>query len=372
MPKLIYAGTKNRDIFYALKLEISDPIFFIETDSKKYVFLDYREIDFFKEKNKNPNIEAILLNPILEEAAKAGDTTKTSHKLVLFLIEKYVKETAVLEVPSDFPLDMADFLRTKGINVLPKNPFYPERAIKTEEEISLMKETAQRTLNVFKKIEEILREATIEGEYIKHNGEILTSEFLKKEAGVEMARQELIDSEGIIISSGSHSAIPHHPGTGPIKANQPIVCDIFPKSRTSGYFSDITRTYVKGVPSEEISKMFDAVLWAQENGVSMVKAGVQAKEIHNACAASLKKSGFETSEGHGFVHSTGHGVGLEVHERPTIGPNSEAILESGNVITVEPGLYYHEIGGVRIEDMFLVTETGTVCLTEYPRKLVVE
>lgn len=371
MPKLIYASTKNRDLFYALKIEVSDPIFFIETEMKKYVFLDYREIDFFKEKNKNPDIEAVLLNPLLEKAAKISHKITTNNKLVLSLIEKFVKEISAIGVPSDFPLDMADFLRTKGIAVSPKNPLYPERAIKTEEEISLMRETAKRTLNVFKKVEGILRDASIDGDHVKYRNELLTSEFLKKEAAVEMAKQELIDTEGVIISSGAHSAIPHHPGAGPIKAGEPIVCDIFPKSRISGYFSDITRTYVKGVPSKEISAMFDAVLRAQENAVSLLKAGVQAKEIHNSCEKTLLELGYHIGE-KGFTHSAGHGVGLEVHESPSIGPNSEAILEPGNMITVEPGLYYPKVGGTRIEDMFLVTETGAVCLTEYPRKLIIE
>lgn len=372
MIRIIYASTKNRDLFYTLKVEISDPVFFIETETKKYVFLDYREIDFFKEKNKNPNIEAVLLNPLLDEAAKIEDKTTNSNKLALLLIKKFAKETGSFEAPSDFPLETADFLRTKGIAVSPKNPFYPERAVKTQEEIFLLKETAKRTLNVFKKIEEILRNGKIDSKYIRYNGEILTSEFLKKEAAIEMARQELIDSEGIIISSGNHSAIPHHPGTGPIKANQPIVCDIFPKSRTSGYFADITRTYIKGVPSKELEKMYEAVLRAQKNAVSHIKTGIKAKEIHGIANQTFQEFGFETSREKGFVHSTGHGVGLEVHEQPSVGPNSEAVLESGNVITVEPGLYYPEVGGVRVEDMFLVTETGAVCLTEHPRKLVVE
>ncbi|MBI4086052.1 MAG: aminopeptidase P family protein [Candidatus Liptonbacteria bacterium] len=371
MPKLIYASTKNRDLFYALKIEVSDPVFFLESGGRKYVFLDAREFGIFSEQNENRAMEAVPLEPLLTEISKADGNMEIANKTALHLLKTYCERSEAVSVPEDFPLSMADFLRAKGISLTVQNPFYPERAVKNSDEISLMKEAAKRTMKIFEKIEEILKEAAIEGEYIKYNGEILTSELLKKETAMEMARQELIDSEGIIISSGQHSAIPHHPGTGLIKAGSPIVCDIFPKSKISGYFSDISRTYVKGVPSKEISAMFNAVLRAQEAGIKKVRAGVPAKEIHNACAASLKESGFETSEKGGFMHSAGHGVGLEVHERPTVGPNSKAILETGNIITIEPGLYYPEFGGVRIEDMFLVTETGAICLTEYTRKLVI-
>ncbi len=371
MTKLTYASTKNRDLFYAIKIEVSDPILFIENGDKKYIFLDSREIDFFKEKNKNPDIEAVMINQLLKEAVQTEDKTSLTNKLALSAIKNFAApEDGSIVVSSDFPLEMADFLRAKGIRLTPQNPFYPERAIKTEEEISIITETVARTLNIFRRIEEILRTADIDGDYLRYGGEILTSEFLKQEAVAEMGRCGLIDGEGVIIASGLHSAIPHHPGAGPIKANQPIVCDIFPKHRTAGYFADISRTYVKGVPSKEVVRMFEAVLRAQENGIQNIKAGVAAKEIHYSCTKTLLELGYDAGD-KGFTHSAGHGVGLEVHERPSVGLNSEGILQSGNVITVEPGLYYPDIGGVRLEDMILVTENGPVNLTNYPKKLII-
>lgn len=371
MTKLIYATTKNRDLFYALGVEISDPIFYIESNGRKYVFLDAREFGVLTEKSGNRGIEAIPVESLLEEARGGRYETGIANKLALLILKKFAGSETGFSVPFDFPLNMADFLRAQGITLTVQNPFYPERAIKTKEEISRIKETAAFTLNIFRKIEAILKAAEINGDHLIYEGETLTSEFLKKEAAIEMARRNLIDSEGLIISSGPHAAIPHHSGTGPIKPGAAIVCDIFPRHRDHGYFADIARTYAKGTPSEEIKKMYDAVRRAQEAGVQKIRAGVPAKEIHHACAESLKESGFETSEGRGFVHSTGHGVGLEVHETPSVGANSEKPLEAGNIITVEPGLYYPDLGGVRIEDMFLATENGAVCLTEYPRELVI-
>ena len=179
------------------------------------------------------------------------------------------------------------------------------------------------------------------------------------------------------MASGVQAAEPHERGHGPIQKNVPIVIDIFPRSKKSGYFADMSRTVCIGTPPSEAQKMYDAVLGAQELAISMVRPGLACRAIQEAVEQFFIDAGFVTSgEGkefayaEGFVHSIGHGVGLQIHEPPRFGKKSEDVLLPGEVVTVEPGLYYKDIGGVRIEDMVLVTEDGCRNLTNFGKKFV--
>ncbi|TSA46000.1 aminopeptidase P family protein, partial [bacterium] len=156
-------------------------------------------------------------------------------------------------------------------------------------------------------------------------------------------------------------------GSGRVLPHQPIVCDIFPRHRKSGYFADMTRTYAKGKPSPEIEKMYQAVWKVQNEIFKKIRSGVSASELHRKAALIFAKLGY----GAGFIHGLGHGVGLDIHEKPSLKPGSVDILEAGNIITVEPGLYYPKVGGVRLEDMILVTKTGCKNLTNYPKRMTI-
>ncbi len=168
--------------------------------------------------------------------------------------------------------------------------------------------------------------------------------------------------------------MPHHSGSGPIVPDTPIVIDIFPRSQQTGYFGDMTRTVVKGTPSKEVKRMYKAVLEGQKIGISMIKHGVKSADVHNAVVDYFSKSGFKTGQidgkQQGFIHSTGHGLGLEIHEPPRVSVGND-ILQAGNVVTVEPGLYYEKLGGVRIEDVVLVTKKGCEVLSKFPKKFQV-
>ena len=366
MAKLIYDSTKNRDLFYAVKIDIVDPFFFLNTGGKSYVFLDHRDLGVFQEQNKNPDLEGVLLNPLLEEVRSGEVDVSPVNLLALLLLERYGVKGERLEVPFRFPLPVADFLREKGVELLVKDPFFPERARKTPEEIAAIRSVVGKIEQAFFLIEEILKNSTIEVERIMYCGEGLTSEFLKNAVHMLFLQQGLFNEDGIIISSGTQTAIPHHEGSGFLLPNQPIICDIYPRDRESGYVADLTRTFVKGEPSEELQKMYDAVLRSQEAGIAVLKPGAKASEVHVACAQALLEAGYEAGE-KGFVHSAGHGIGLEVHELPHLGASSQDVLAPGNTVTVEPGLYYPEIGGIRLEDDFLITENGSEQLSRYPK-----
>lgn len=186
--------------------------------------------------------------------------------------------------------------------------------------------------------------------------------------------------EGHIVAGGIQSAAPHEKGGGLLKRDEPIVIDIYPRSRTSGYFADMTRTVCLAKPAVQLQKMFDAVLGAQELAISMIKPGVQCQKIQEAVENFFSEAGFLTSgkvdkKGEfpfteGFVHSVGHGVGQSIHEAPRIGRKSSDVLMEGDVLAIEPGLYYKAIGGVRIEDMLLVTNNGFRNLTNFSKEYI--
>jgi Xaa-Pro aminopeptidase len=159
-------------------------------------------------------------------------------------------------------------------------------------------------------------------------------------------------------------------GTGPLRADEPIVIDLFPLHEKSGYFADMTRTFVKGEPSQEILDMYTALREAKQLAISRVKGGVSGAVLYQIVVDFFKEQGYD-SDTRGFVHNLGHGVGLQIHELPTVGPSGNSPLEAGNVITIEPGLYYPGIGGVRLEDIGAVTKTGFKNFTDFPEDLII-
>jgi Xaa-Pro aminopeptidase len=262
-------------------------------------------------------------------------------------------------------------MKAKGLNVSPQySPFFPERDFKTAEEAAFIT-AAQRAAEAgFARAVTILREADINGENILWQGEILTSEMLRAEIDSEILRCNMLPT-GTICAGGSQGAQPHNAGSGPLKANAPIVMDIFPRSPVTGYWGDLTRTVVKGKAQDVVKRAYNAVLEAREYAKSLVKAGNCGAAIHCAAEAILEKHKFFTGADErgqfGFFHGLGHGVGLEIHESPRLSPRVQTPLKGGEVVTVEPGLYYPEWGGIRLEDLVYLQPDGkTVCLTEAP------
>jgi len=171
-----------------------------------------------------------------------------------------------------------------------------------------------------------------------------------------------------IVTCGKDTALPHALGSGPLMESEPIVIDTFPADDMTGYFTDMTRTVVRGEPSAELVEMYDAVREAQDLGMSLVKDGAAGSSAHQAVVDLFSEKGYGTNSS-GFTHNLGHGVGLEVHELPTLGPAGGA-LAVGNVLTVEPGLYYRDIGGVRLENTGAVRAAGFDTFTKFPREFI--
>ena len=176
-----------------------------------------------------------------------------------------------------------------------------------------------------------------------------------------------------IVAGGRQACDPHERGFGPLRAHEPIIIDIFPRSQKTGYFGDITRTVVRGRASEAASKLYDTVYQGQKIAFRKIRANAPTGDAHRAVQDFFEQQGYQTRRRHGrmegFFHGTGHGLGLEIHESPRVGATSTGILKPGHVVTVEPGLYYPEIGGVRLEDVSLVTNNGARNLTRFEKVL---
>ena len=206
------------------------------------------------------------------------------------------------------------------------------------------------------------------GEILFRGDEPLTSEMVRGAIEISLL-EEGCEAADTIVAGGRQAADPHMRGTGPLQANAPIVIDIFPRSKSNRYFADMTRTVLRGEAAPEIIELYEAVRLAQDAGLKAIRAEVDGSEVHSRVSQVFIDQGYPEREDRGFTHSTGHGVGLDVHEKPSISEIGEA-LKNNAVVTVEPGLYYPETGGVRLEDLVVVKENGCKNLTHFERQLV--
>ena len=293
------------------------------------------------------------------------------------LLERLGAANSPVAVPPNLAVVYADELRARGLAISPDAGLFAGlRRRKTKEEISSIERTQRAVEESCARAVGILRESEVaEDGTLVYGGETLNSERLRSEIDIELLRRGCA-AEGTITASGAQAADPHERGQGPLMAGESIILDIFPADKASRYYADMTRTFVKGEPSEELQRMYDAVLESQEAALAMVRPGVNGRDIHKKVSDVLHEAGYETllhdqKPGEplqrGFIHGTGHGVGLEIHEAPRVSTADEELVP-GDVVTIEPGLYYPEIGGVRIEDLVVVTEDGCRNLTQFPKE----
>lgn len=279
-------------------------------------------------------------------------------------------------VNPDFPLSLADGLRSLDVTVTSDDgATIPEmRAVKSADEIDAIETTQRATEAAMDAAIERLSSATVgdNGE-LRTDGKPLTSERLRTLIDRTLLDHQCAASE-TIVAGGPQGADPHTRGSGQLQANSPIVIDIFPRHKGTHYHADMTRTVVVGEASDRIRTMYETVATAKAAAIDAIESGIPAAEVHAAACAVIEEAGFPTMRtdddpDRGFIHSTGHGVGLAVHERPSLSDTADATLESGNVVTVEPGLYEPDVGGVRLEDLLVVTENGSRNLTTSPTRL---
>jgi len=216
---------------------------------------------------------------------------------------------------------------------------------------------------------EVLKASKPKGKKLVWAGKPLTSEILRAEIDSAILRAGGTPTN-TIVAGGDQACDPHERGSGPLHANSLIILDIFPRDPRSGYWGDMTRTVVRGKASDAQRKLWETVKEGQELALREIKDGIDGMKIHKAIQALFKKRGYPTEVRNGvnvgFFHGTGHGLGLEIHEYPRL---QKVVLKERQVVTVEPGLYYPGLGGVRIEDVVVVTKTGSKILSKFPKQL---
>lgn len=353
------SGENCADIRYATGISTPDDFIFFEYGNSRCAIMSALEIDRAKA-NAKPGVEVI-------PESSFGKITRTN--ICSAIAEKCQCRNFI--VPDSFPLGLADKMRQAGLTVVPDDrSFFPEREFKSDSEVRFIIEAQRAAEAGVAQAVEILRQSEINGDELLWNGKLLTSEILRAEIDSAILRCGMLPT-GTICAGGSQGAQPHNAGSGPLKANAPIVMDIFPRSPVTGYWGDLTRTVVRGKASDIVKRAYEAVLEAREYAKTLIKTGAYGAAIHCAAEGILEKHHFFTGANEqgqfGFFHGLGHGVGLEIHEAPRLSPRAKTALKGGEVVTVEPGLYYPEWGGIRLEDLvYLPKEGSAVCLTEAP------
>jgi len=369
-PLLMVSGSMhNADMYYATHFLAVDPFIYLRVPHEGKDILIVSQMEYERARKESMVTE-------IRSSLDYGRDLKTEELITKILLEERIN---AIEVPRDFPLFTAEELRKNGMEVVPvkEEPILTkEREIKDENEIDCMRKAQRATEHAMGIAIAAIKKSSVmnDNDSLLENGEVLTSERIK--AYIE---HDLIDSGCTcdggepIVACGKRAADPHFTGTGSLLADEPIIIDIFPRLKRERYYADMTRTVVKGEPEKAIKEMYDAVLAAQNAALARVKEGVTCKALHNLVCDVFEERGYGTirkSTKKGFIHHTGHGVGLDLHENPRVADNDYE-LRKGNVITIEPGLYDPEVGGVRLEDMVLVLKNGCENLTKFEKKLVI-
>lgn len=365
---IIAASERDANLYYATHFLAPDPFVFIQANGRKTLLTSDLEVDRARVQSK--------VDEVLSTSRLAADYLKRWHRRPTFveLIIDFLKKRKIknLLVPSDFPLLYADAFRKKHFRLATKpDPFFEKRMIKTPEEIRAITTSLRHTEAACKAACEVIARSRIQKGKLFYRGRMLTSEEIKKIINLTLMERGCV-AQHTIVACGRDGVDPHNEGSGPLRPNEPIVMDIFPQSAATRYYADLTRTVVRGRASTKLKKMYAAVREGQEIAFRMIREEADGSKIHGAILRHFTQLGFQTGERNGrmqgFFHGTGHGVGLEIHEPPRISTGQD-ILKAGQVVTVEPGLYYEDAGGVRLEDMVVVTRTGCNNLTRLPKIL---
>ncbi len=269
-----------------------------------------------------------------------------------------------VRVDRSLPYIYAHFLGQVGIQIVYDEQWgVLDRRIKSEQEIAWLAEAQAITERAMEMACGLIAKAQANSQGILEvDGEVLTSQRVKAHISRFLLDLNYTTSHGSIVATAPESADCHDSGKGPLRTGVPVIVDIFPRCEQTRYHGDCTRTVVHGQPSDLVRRMHAAVCEAKAAGIAQLLPGNRAEQVHQAVIAVQQKHGFPLSRGQvsdqpSIQHGTGHGIGLEVHE-PILLDDGGGEMLAGEVFTVEPGLYGRHDGGVRVEDMVVVTPAG--------------
>jgi len=356
------------DIRYVTGLQVNDPVVLLLRGRKRWLVVPGLE------QGRAARVARGVTVTTPRGLGLRGETRRKQGGWALGLLRKLgIKSVCVA---GTFPFGVARYLERRGIVVRAcGKPLFPQRAVKGKVELARIREAQRAAVAAMCCAVKLIGEARIDaGGVLRAGGRALESAAVRAAINKSLLERGCFCRDAIV-ACGAQAADPHEVGEGPLRAGESIVIDIFPQHLGHGYWGDLTRTVVRGRASERLRSMYRAVRAAQRAALATVRPGVKAKSVHERAAATLRERGFKTElrDGRpvGFFHGTGHGLGLEVHEAPAVS-TAEGRLRSGNVITVEPGLYYPEAGGVRIEDTVVVTPSGWRYVAPCERRLEID
>jgi Xaa-Pro aminopeptidase len=368
LPPLLYADTAtSADQLYFSRVGVHDPFIAFGVGRRRLTVQSALELG--RVKKARTFDEVLPLEAWRARAEKRHPGHKAGPAEIIAALARAYRLRG-FRVPDDFPATLFLKLRALGLRIeTADGPMFPEREIKTAAEAAAIREGNRLSAIGFTRTEEILRGARIRRRRLFYQGQPLTSERLR------FAIDSAILAEGgraddTIVAGGDQACDPHERGHGPLHAHELIIVDIFPRVIATGYFGDMTRTYLKGRASETQRKLYATVHTAQQAALGAIRAEVDGRSVHQKVVDTFASAGYQTRHGKngsvGFFHGTGHGLGLAVHELPRLSGLVSMPLKKGAVVTVEPGLYYPGLGGCRIEDVVQVTATGARLLSRHP------
>ena len=369
---LIEAASEAADQYYLSGFDAPDPFVTLYDGEVHLLFTRGLEYGRATREASAASVERGSAYDYEDNVESYGATEGWSRTLAAFL-DAYGADSVA--TPPRFPLRTADGLREQGVAVQADEDGVVTRvrARKTDEEIEHIRAAQRANEAAMARAETLLREARVEDGILYRDEEPLTSEFVRQEIEVTLLRHGCALDE-TIVACGADAADPHERGSGPLAAGEPVVVDIFPRDKTTRYHADMTRTFCRGEPGDTVREWYELTAEAKQAALEAVEPGATGAVVHAAACEVYESAGLPTlredpTAETGFIHSTGHGVGLEVHELPRVS-ESGGELEPGHVVTIEPGLYDPDVGGIRIEDLVVVTEDGHENLTDYEESLV--
>ncbi|MBO5922911.1 MAG: aminopeptidase P family protein, partial [Lentisphaeria bacterium] len=355
---IVGSGEHCADMLYITRLNLPDSFVYLGLPEQKIAIVS--DLEYDRAKATAPDYLTVRNQNEFGKPCKASE-------LIARLQKMY--NIAEFRIPYDFPAGLAAQLHAAGIKCrVEEKSFFPQRNVKDSYEINCIKAAMLVNEKAMQKAFDAIADCSVadNGALIYQN-ELFTSEKLRSIIDSNLAANDAIGA-GTIAAGGTQSSMPHCRGEGVIYVNTPIVIDVFPRMNNTGYYGDLTRTVVKGKAPEIVKKAFDAVKITRDECKAMLKAGLKGSVPYDHALQRLAGLGFPTGSNekgfYGFFHGLGHGVGLEIHESPRLSRKVEHLLQVGEVVTVEPGVYYPQWGGIRLEDIVVIEENGCRCLTE--------
>ena len=365
---MLYGDTlRHPNIAWRTRFAAPDPVVYIESGERRILLVGGMELGRAQKQAQVSEVRAFDTTE-WRKRQQAGGEFDAHAAGIAGVLHELGADRVVVE--ADFPIALARSLEQHDVVVEPATElFREERRRKSPEEQEAVAGSQAAAVAGMRAGRALLKEAEVRDGKLWHGGEPLTSDIMIAKIEQELLRHNCV-TDDTIVAAGPGAADPHVGNTGHLDANTGVIIDIFPVSKRTGYFGDITRTYVVGEPSETWLRMYDAVKAAHLKALSMLRAGVSGRDVHHAVCRVLYDAGFgATLDGYRregvptMNHGTGHGVGLMVHETPRLSDTGQDLVE-GDVVTIEPGLYSEKEGSVRLENTVIITADGYRELTD--------